>query len=325
MSMPSAPYPDLVNPTMAEVVSQTRGYFVKFGERTRGLIPSWYSEHVDPDQITVRSDGLPLLAECDRKPFMVSEVPIERRWAINSSGDLMSRSDFRDLYTRLEDETVMALKADNPDSKAETPVVAGTEIPNLVKWVSVTPDPDRPWMFLPMHYDPDHTRGAKPTRLGDSGDDEQDVDRMESLVSAYNDPKGRMAMRPTEVEEVERHLRSSPSPQDDVLGTVKLLTEQLSEGVITQDYYNMKLADLSSVNLAPEDQGTRVAPPQEAEPFVTTAPCGREFKTKTERGGKGALRSHKRACKECRMAGEPSGYSQPGKFEQVEGSVEGAE
>jgi hypothetical protein len=186
----------------------------------RGIhIPSWYDvkSHYDPDpdaedggrtpdKIWVKQGGISLLG-VDKKPFTVAEVPMERRWAIRADGEVMEKSAYREGLQRLAHDLYELRKMTNPSVKYEGVLTREPSYP-IKDYVSMMVDPDDESKLIPMHYDPNKTRGAVPKQLASTdGDKITFKPRLDSLLEAYANPATREKMTPQEIEEVGAHFR----------------------------------------------------------------------------------------------------------------------
>lgn len=191
-------------------------------------IPSWYNAAIHfplddagrpypdgPARIQVKSHGLPLLG-MDGKPFSVAEVPVERRFAIASDGEVIDQSDFEAQYLQRIEEFYQLKKLENPDVRYDGSVKR-EPVPNVVHYVTQQINPEDETQVFEMHYDPYKTRGSKPKTLAGQNEDE-DLPYMEALVLAYMNPASRKKMRPAEISEVEEHLAGLMS--DETIPTI---------------------------------------------------------------------------------------------------------
>lgn len=237
--------------------------WVVVGEgRRRGLIPSFYVPHTDPEHTIVKQGGVPLLSPNGR-PFRVSEMPVERRWAVTNSGELLTFEAFRTRWEQKYYEEFEALGADNPDTRPSPGKPENRGIPNIRDYVSVQPSPEDPWRLEPMHYVA-HPTGdrPKPQVLYDPTG-ENPKPRAEALAAAYADPKARSAMKQEEIDEVEQGRGPETRRRLSLTEKLDRLNQQLVNGEIGHRAHANAVARL--VGKAPaKKKARRKKAPQES-------------------------------------------------------------
>ena len=208
----------------------------------------------DPDKVIVRFGGEPLEPE-----FTVSEVLPERRWAIQENGELLEGIHFQDKYQRkLEDWFHVA----SPEALTGQPTgipksfrVHNEPVPNPRDYVAWTLDKRDSDKLVPIGFDPEATKGARPTRLWDSENERwlEGHERMNALVRAYREEEngGRLTLRPYEREEVQRHLAGGGTAgggMNEVQAKLEMLRDLRQRRKITEAQFASEVADLFGVD-----------------------------------------------------------------------------
>jgi hypothetical protein len=324
----SAPFPG--EPTLQELASPKHGIFIKLeGGHVRGMIPSFYVEHLQPGDLVVKVNGEPLLSP-DRikgKPFVVAQVPIERRWAISHNGEVMGELEFRKHYIMWYDEYFRELARENPDLENVDGGKADYDIPDPIRFVSVQVDETNPRQFVPANYDPHGTAGARSKQFFTSEGEEIDEDRLQVLCNAYADPKLRKRLKSSELEEVERSLGiPSSGGGSDIASKLELLNSMLEAHDLTTEQHSKQVALLTGADIPvqkptsetekhdsmrtqePGDAATAESVtelnPGEPPTHTASARCGKQFTKPTHRGALGSVRFHQQKCPACKEASD---------------------
>jgi hypothetical protein len=172
----------------------------------RQHIPTWYDPTSHSSGTTVTSKGVPLLGVTGNT-FTIDEIPIERRWAVGSDGEVIPQDEFSGSYKRRILEWYDLMREDNPSIRYEGSVER-EYIPNVIAYVSAMVDPDDERQVVDMHYDRWANKGTKPQKLAHfEGDKIVYQDRLSSLTEAYMNPKTRAALKPGEIAEVTQHMQ----------------------------------------------------------------------------------------------------------------------
>lgn len=318
----SAPFPG--EPTLQELASPSHGIFIKLEDgHVRGMVPSFYVEHANPGEIVVKANGEPLLS-C-KSPFVVAQVPIERRWAILPNGELMGELEFRKHYIMWYDEYYRELARENPDLQNVDGGKADYDIPDPLRFVAVQVDETNPRKFVPANYDPHGTAGARSKQFFTSEGEEVDEDRLQVLCNAYASKKLRKSLKPHEIEEVETALGITAG--SDIASKLELLNSMLVAGDLTAMEHSRQVALLTGAEIpvetptpqtekgdsvqAEEPTGAARAadPPSEENPdspptHTATARCGKQFTKATKQGAGAAVRMHAWNCSVCKEASD---------------------
>lgn len=292
----SAPFPGIETTRYEDHLQPSRAFFVKAypgteDEAIRGFVPSFYSPHSEEEldqKVTV--GGMPVLAEVDRQPFTIREVPLERRWAIRADGELMDATAFAQFHNLWYDGWYKQLKVEDPERQIRIPPYVNHPRPNVVKWVSVQIDPARQHQYVPMHYVADRTQGALPEMLEDA--DGNMVQRMDALLEAYGDPGARRQMRPSEIAEVEAHIQKGFQPKDPATGNLAELLREIDRLV------DQKIAARDAE--ADPHLSLEVPPEAPADEFSSGARCGKEFLARSQAAADRNRNNHERFCKTCK-------------------------
>ncbi len=325
----SAPFPG--EPTMQELTSPKHGIFIKLEDgHVRGMVPSFYVEHANASELIVKVNGEPLLSPDRAKgsPFVVAQVPIERRWAVLPDGEVMGELEFRKRYIMWYDEYFRELARENPDLQNVDGGKSDYDIPNPLRFVSVQVDETNPRKFVPANYDPHGTAGARSKQFFTSDGEEVDEDRLQVLCNAYANKKLRKAMKPHEVEEVEAALGiSSSGAGNEVATKLELLNSMLVAGDLTAMEHSKQVALLTGADIPVERPTSETEmsdsveteesaesvrageAPTEANPdtpptHTATARCGKQFTKATANGAAGAVRFHAMKCPACKEASD---------------------
>jgi hypothetical protein len=309
--LPQAAQPD-------PFAATAQAIFIK--ERSQ-IIPGSYvaNTHKNPD-LVVKRDGLPLLG-MDRKPFTISQVAPERRWAVLDTGELMSEEPYKAKAKANHLELFELLQSKDPDVvfKGNVDLLPIRDAADYVSW---RVDPEDPEKVLQIGFDPNAV-GGKAAKLYDREGESVQGSRMDALCQSYADKDGRAKMTGAEVGEVEEHLGVSSGAGGDAI-TIKLeqLTELHASGLLSQTDYVKAVSQLTGAGATTEPKpvvflddkcdakkeaseladaavkdvaATKPTPP-EREPGATL--CGKkgsEFKN-PEKG----IPAHERRCTECR-------------------------
>jgi hypothetical protein len=210
-------------------------------------IPTFYKRHEDPAGIVVKQDGLPLLSDSKRE-FTVADVPPERRWAIRENGEIISKDEFKRLLTHVREEWFRLVQTDGKEVGQVPPHWNPNreKVPSVRQYVSVMVDPRKPSRLIPMHYDPNATRGARPDTLYDK-DGENPISgdaRIEILCHQYAQDKTRLLDH--ERKEVEAHLGiAADAGTGGVVAKIEELTSMFTAGEITDSVYAKRVAALT--------------------------------------------------------------------------------
>ena len=322
----SAPFPG--EPTLQELASPSHGIFIKLEDgHVRGMVPSFYVEHAKPTEIVVKANGEPLLSpsRTTGSPFVVAQVPIERRWAVLPDGEVMGELEFRKCYIHWYDEYFRELARENPDLQNVDGGKADYDIPDPLRYVAVQVDETNPRKFVPANYDPHGTAGARSKQFFTSEGEEIDEDRLQILCNAYASKKLRKALKPNEIEEVEAALGITPG--SDIATKLELLNDMKAAGDLTAEQHSKQVAMLTgaaipakgptsetetddSVQTEKPAEAARAADvPTEVNPdtpptHTATARCGKQFTKKTANGAAGAVRFHAMKCPACKEASD---------------------
>lgn len=286
--MASAPFP---GEESYENITQPirRAGFVRTPDgMIRGLVPSFYEPHQNLD-LEVKVGGMPLLAEVDKRPFTIGEVPIELRWAIHSNGEVLDQNTFNQRHAQWYEDYFAQIKVEDPSAKPQPQPYKNFPVPNVVQYVSQQVDAALPHRYVPMHYDQNRTAGSKPEFLEDQEGNREP--RMDALRRAYRDDRLRHTLTPDEIRDVEESIGGSD---------FKTAREIELEAEIAR-----LTADKGMQPPAPEPDSTGVAPPV----FRETASCGKEFTSeKSQKNVDFKLLQHKRYCKKgCQEKDRPTG------------------
>jgi hypothetical protein len=317
----SAPFPG--ESSYEEIANPRQAHFVVVDNKERGMIPSFYIPHGNPEEITVTMNGVPLLAEVSGRPFTVAEIPIERRWAVRADGEILDGMKFRDMFIRHYQEYFSELGRRNPDNPTPDGGKADLNIKSVDRFVSVMVDPANPSQFVPMHYDSNVTAGAKPDKFYKRDGEEVEGSRISVLCSSYADPLTRKRMTADEIAEVEAHLGMAGGKVSgsEIATKLEVLNGLLTEGLLSAEQHSQKVAALTGATPdadfpAPEpapdpepapvvDLPTPPEPPplplaaEEKQEFTREAKCGKAFTKKSDDRAVMAVRTHSRNCMIC--------------------------
>ncbi len=244
------------------------------------------------------------------KGFTVGDVLPERRWAIQADGEVMPRLEFEQKYLqKLEDWYRYA----SPEARQGAGGVPKSfkainePVPTVVNYVAVRVDPRDERRTLPMHYDPEATRGTRPNRLWDSANERflEGQERLRALTRQYHqDPS---LLKDYEVAEVEASLGRAPtpppSPEEGLRQAARLLKDMRDDGVISREEFAQRMEKLVD---GAADEPVKAAEPVQAEEKpkpkpkpkpkrkapVSTAPCGEQVPNLQKR-------KHIEACPAC--------------------------
>ena len=259
--------------------------------------------HANADNTTVTQNGMPLLG-ADKKPFMVSQVLPERRWAIAEDGELLAQVDFDALKKQGVYEFYEALRQNgSPDAKY-TGNVDREPIPDVAYYVRWTVDPMDDEKVIEIGFDPNATDGAVVEKFHDNKGEEIMASRMEVLAQAYATKAGREQMTKQEIRETEIYLGlEANAGTDGVAAKLEMLTDLKKSGALSDADYMKAVGALSGVEPADEDETTPLKPEEvrvEVAPVSdakqpTTALCG-----KADCKGEVGRKAHERKCGVCK-------------------------
>jgi hypothetical protein len=276
----SAPFPQSVNPTYDELTRSQKAYFVRINGSIRGLVPSFYQPHQSPSTTTVRDGEAILLAEIDGRPFTVEEMPIERRWAVREDGEILPQHEFQRCYNLWFDDYYRQIGIDDPEAKVQVGDFKRAPIPSVLNYVTKQVDPRNPEQLVPMHYDPERTRGSVPEHLADSEGETRPA--LEVLQEAYADPRLRTTLKPHEIALVEKSVPVLRTPNAEVAA----LRAELAELKALMKPVKKKVRSKVS-----ETEKKFAAPP---------VPCGKVLRGVTAQKATLAARMHAMHCRECK-------------------------
>jgi hypothetical protein len=264
-------------------------------------IPASYvrNPHVNPENIIVKKDGVPLLG-ANGAQFSVAQIAEERRWAVQLNGEVMSQIDFSAKLTAVRLEFFQMLR-DRGNKNARFEGNPDFEyVPEASKYVSWCVDPESSARLIQIGYDPKASSGAKPDAFYDSEGEKLNESRMEMLVRAYHDRQLRKALKTSEIEEVKAHLEIDDDLDDGgIAAKLEQLTELKAEGILDDTQYIAKVAALTGA--APKQAETLTTTPKPNQVVVQTVDlltslCGEN----TECKGKAGKRMHEMHCKKCK-------------------------
>lgn len=267
---------------------------IKVFEHRGSHVPSWYRPHGDDDTVVMK-DGAPLVPQ-----IRVRQVVEDRRWAIQENGELLPQHQFESLYRRKIDEWFRLVRRE-PPAQGWSP--EAEPVPLVERYVDAREDPMQPTNLLPIHYDPNKNRGARPESLYVTADGQQ-VDgerRLEILREEYA-KKGHGKLKSWEVEEVEAAdgTRSTrPSALEDKLA---VLTDLHRRGRLTDAELAQEVSALGAPAVergAPRQDAAPAPTPQDPKPYGETTRCGKAVKGRTEKMAANAKAGHERFCKKC--------------------------
>lgn len=227
----------------------------------RGLVPSFYEPH-EVLNMKVKVGGMPLLADADKQPFTIGEVPIELRWPIRPDGELMDQQTFERFHADWYEDWYAQIKVESPEARPNPQNYKNFPVPKVVEFVSRQPDPAFPHRYVPMHFDPQRTAGARTEFLEDG------EGNRESREDAYK----RAAQNET------LWKRLTPQEQEEaraLLGEGAFKSERERE--LEAEIERLKAGQDASAQTPP------AAPPAPASPPVRRGP-GRPKGSKNKRG-----------------------------------------
>lgn len=308
----SAPFPG--EPTLSELSDPKHGLFVKLeGGHIRGMVPSFYHEHSNPEEVVVTTSGVPLL--CSGKSFTVAQIPIERRWAVLPNGEVMGELEFRKFHTMWYEEWFRELARENPELENVDGGRPDCDIPDPCRYVAVQVDPANPKQFTPVNYEPHKTTGARSKEFYTRDGEAVDEDRLKVLCNAWADPNLRGRLKPAEVEEVKMALGISSGGGNETATKLELLNSMLAAGDLTTEQHSRQVSLLTGAATsepAEASEPTKDPPPAEGdsekvdvnpdEPptFTATARCGKQFAKGSKQGAHGAVGLHQQKCPSCK-------------------------
>jgi hypothetical protein len=316
----SAPYPG--EPSLQDLSHPTRGVFVRLEDgHVRGMVPSFYREHIAPNETTVMHDGKPM--ESCGKTFTVAQVPIERRWAILPNGEVMGELEFRKHHVAWYEEYFRELARENPDLQNVDGGKPDYDIPDPLRFVAVQVDPTNPRKFVPVNYAPHETQGARSNEFYTRDGEKVDADRMQVLCNAYADPRLRKRLSVMEIQEVEDALGITTRGAGEIASKLELLNSMLTAGDLTAEQHSRQVALLTGAPVPTDakatgdptaggepavEAGADEIPteenPDEPKTYTGKTRCGREFTKPTLIGSKSSVRNHERVCPACKEMAE---------------------
>lgn len=235
----SAPFPGMMNPDPGENAIFQRAEILVIEER--GVhVPSWYIRHEkDGDGIVVTQNGVPFLPQ-----FTVAQVPPERRWAIDPTGEVLPTQEFAKRFIEWREEWFT--KADPDVETRGIPQhwsAKNAHIPSVENFVKVQVDPRDRSKYIPMGYDPRKTAGALPDKLYDhEGEYVEGEARVRMLIDQYR--KDQTKLMPHEITEVENRLGIKSGPEGNALAQLELLTKLRESGAIDDATFASQASEL---------------------------------------------------------------------------------
>jgi len=277
----------------------------------RGVhIPAAYvrNPHADADNTKVTQNGIPLLG-ADKKPFVVSQVLPERRWAILEGGELMPQVGFDALKKQGVYEFYETLRQNGSPEAKYTGNVDREPIPDVAYYVRWTVDPMDEEKVLEIGYDPNATDGAVVKTFHDNKGEEIMASRLDILTQAYASKAGRDQMTAAERKEVELYLGIEASAgTDGVAAKLEMLTDLHGKGDLDDKAYLSAVSALTGsggvepADIPPKPEEVKVSGDEATCAPVavsvakqpTTALCG-----KADCKGEVGKKAHERRCKKC--------------------------
>ena len=251
-------------------------------------IPALYvrNPHLDPDLVVRRGD-LPLLGEGEKpKPFTISQVAPERRWAVLSNGNVMDQAQFDAGYKQVVLEFYAMLRERGNTGARFEGNIALVPIPDVAEYVSWRVDPDDETKLLAIGYDPHATDGAVSDRFHDAKGEQIMASRLQILEQAYSTAAGRKQMTDTERTEVELHLGlSAQAGSDGVAAKLEVLTDLHKAGKLSSEDYLASVTALSGAEPAREVSAAKQP---------TLARCGKD-----DCKGEVGRKAHESRCGKC--------------------------
>lgn len=286
----SAPFPEMPSrdPQGEAVFGQRDTSWRDIPERGT-FIPSFYDPSMHPNPETIPAGG--------PQPFVpgftMADVAPEFRWVYRTDGSLIDQRDFETKFMLWRRERFKYYGVRVPRGYDEK----NDPIPSLRKVSRLTVDPSNPRRLRDVHFDPNATAGARADHFYTSEGEKIDRDRLEILVDQYG--RDRTKLRPSERDEVERHLGRQQS-SDSVGAKLGVLTELLHDGALSQEEYVRRVEALTGASspgtAAQTGDDARTEPVEPTEDRTVVMACGKKLK---DRRG---IHGHKRGCKTCQSA-----------------------
>lgn len=247
-------------------------------------VPTWYIPHDAPEEIVVKSGGLPLRpveASAGWEPFTVADVAPELRWAIGADGEILPQHEFEVLYRRKLEEFYRVV-----EGRGYPGNITREHVPTVARYVSYTVDRRNPAKYAAIGYDPHPKNTAAASVLFDT-DGENPVsgeERMALLEKCYDDHRLRLRLKPHEIAEVERRRKDDPLSQ---------AMAEMRAGKITADEFQKRVAaTLGTQALIHAVREERAEKPKR-KPSLKRMDCGAEIATIT-------IARHRKTCDVCR-------------------------